>query len=399
MATWKDRYHAASFRGHEIFIDSQTRNGGRRLVSFEYPGRDEVEYEDLGRKRRTLNLNAYICGKEYDLSTDDFEGMLNAPGAGRLIVPTKEYDFFVVVEDYQVTETTQEGGMSRFSITFAVVEETLATPELTQQIRSPLDDLRASKVNAWDALQKSFNDNYVNNPLLKKAVNRVEAVVDLLQGMSDGIATAKLIFAPVAEFKRLKSTIDGKLIAISLGLEDFAKEFRAMMDFGTDSDSDSIPTIDQSVQSFKSFLSASSGYNITSTLEDERLVNVASAMMVVASSATALQFIPFTTLDLVQELQDLYIASIDTLMDAQLSDEEYESLADLKRASVGYMEAQKAGLQNTMKIQMVETLPSLAITDMLYASLENEEDILLRNKIRHPMFVPGGKTLSVLNNG
>ena len=45
------------------------------------------------------------------------------------------------------------------------------------------------------------------------------------------------------------------------------------------------------------------------------------------------------------------------------------------------------------------TAPALALAQQLYADALREPELVLRNRVRHPLFVPGAVPLEVLADG
>lgn len=400
MATWKDRYRQASFRGIEFFVQDHSVSGGRRIVKHEYPGRDDAEYDDLGKQAPTVTIDAYVLkdsNSEYDIIRDRLENAFaNHEAPGKLVIPTKQIDLWVRVSTYTLSETQQEGGIAKFNVQFLVEKLEKAETRLSKRVVNPKEQLSLSKESAWDAVRKNFNEKYVDK--LTNAVNRLNVVNDILQGVADGIFEAKKIYAPIAEFKSIYSTFQGKIVRISLGLTDFANELRNLVDFGTDSNSSSTPANStEGERTFKDMYAFASTMDINSTQPDEQAVAAAVAVGTIASATTALQFVEFTTAEQVQETRDSFFAVIDSVGEAPIGDDEYVALQDIKTAVVQYLDSLSDTLRSTRLIQLVETMPSLAVSDMLYADLNDHDSLIQVNNIRHPMFVPGGTPLKVFD--
>ncbi|MFX9939048.1 DNA circularization N-terminal domain-containing protein, partial [Acinetobacter baumannii] len=63
--TWRDQLRPASFRGVPFHVTQATGTFGRRSVTHEYPFRDLPYVEDLGRRARTLRIEALLLGEDY----------------------------------------------------------------------------------------------------------------------------------------------------------------------------------------------------------------------------------------------------------------------------------------------------------------------------------------------
>ncbi|WP_026601691.1 DNA circularization protein [Methylomonas sp. 11b] len=117
--TWRDNMQPASLNGIPFFVDSAGGKFGRRYVLHEYPGRDKPFPEDMGRKARMINVQAFVIGNDYMDLRDDLIEEAEKPGAKRLVHPwLGRLD--VTLLDCDLEESTREGGMA--VITFSFVE-------------------------------------------------------------------------------------------------------------------------------------------------------------------------------------------------------------------------------------------------------------------------------------
>ena len=113
--SWRDQYQQGSFRGASFRTEYHERSGGRRVVSHEFPGRDDPVTEDLGRSQRTFSIDCWVAGADYRADRDALIDALEAFGPGLLVHPFHG-SMNVNVLAYRQTEDTEEGGMCRFSI-------------------------------------------------------------------------------------------------------------------------------------------------------------------------------------------------------------------------------------------------------------------------------------------
>jgi prophage DNA circulation protein len=115
--SWLDRLQTASFRGYKFLWEQVETSGGRRVVVHEYPFQDDPYAEDLGLKANDIRLNAYLIGKDHDLQATAFQKLLDQKGAGDLVTPLQG-TMQAQLKDWSRTDTTAQGGISRFSLTF-----------------------------------------------------------------------------------------------------------------------------------------------------------------------------------------------------------------------------------------------------------------------------------------
>jgi prophage DNA circulation protein len=74
----------------------------------------------------------------------------------------------------------------------------------------------------------------------------------------------------------------------------------------------------------------------------------------------------------------------------------YQALMDLRAAVVADITARGANLARIVTLRQPGTLPALVVAHRLYGDAARAEEIVARNALRHPGFVPGGRDLQVL---
>jgi len=107
----------------------------------------------------------------------------------------------------------------------------------------------------------------------------------------------------------------------------------------------------------------------------------------------------FDSADTAQDAIDTLFTRIDTVLeDPTTTDEEYSAFTTLKSALYTNVSSRALQLAKLKTITLDETTPSLVLTNTLYGSTAQEDALIQRNKIRHPVFTPGGVPLKVLTN-
>ena len=118
---WRLNLQPASFRGAHFQVESSGKQGGRRIVLYEFPKKDQCATEDMGLRAKRFRLAAYIVNgpemPDYQTARDKLVTALETNGPGQLITPTLGV-YQVVVDHYSVTETKDKGGMAIFEIEF-----------------------------------------------------------------------------------------------------------------------------------------------------------------------------------------------------------------------------------------------------------------------------------------
>ncbi|NHR08004.1 hypothetical protein HA052_22705 [Chromobacterium haemolyticum] len=82
-----EKMHVASFRGVPFLWREQSGKTGRRMAEFEYPQRDKPYIEDLGRIIRPFSFDAQLMGEDWQAQLNKLLDALEQPGAGELVHP------------------------------------------------------------------------------------------------------------------------------------------------------------------------------------------------------------------------------------------------------------------------------------------------------------------------
>ena len=80
--SWRDRLQPASFRGAQFFVESNSKTPSRRQVIHEFPLREDVELDDMGRGPDRFQVKGYVIGPDYDIARDALEDALHVPLSG-----------------------------------------------------------------------------------------------------------------------------------------------------------------------------------------------------------------------------------------------------------------------------------------------------------------------------
>lgn len=155
--SWRDDYQYGSFRGVPFITERHDTAGGQRLVVHEFPGRDEHANEELGRKPRRITLEVFVAGPSYFAQRDALVSALEEGGPGLLIHPWLGA-MDVNVEDWTVSESTDEGGIARFSLD--LVAAAAAEPAEVEEVDGSelsIDEADSIIENAPDLFELAYS--------------------------------------------------------------------------------------------------------------------------------------------------------------------------------------------------------------------------------------------------
>jgi prophage DNA circulation protein len=402
--SWRDQYQAGSFRGAAFSTVRHEYSGGRRAEVHEFPGRDDALVEDLGRRTRQFQIECFVWGAEYRAARDALIAALETAGPGTLIHPWHGTRT-VAVLDFSLTESTDEGGFANFQIGF-----TEAGQQPSQAVSS--DTGVAARALAKTTLADApvrFADRFALaeapafvEDAAAKIVSGLAGAAQISAGLSGGAGAALRAFdatldrlgapgilrTPLA----LGQAIVGLVTAVSLLGSSHRGTIAALSSLAASGDGlDDVP-------------------GATSARRQQRENQAAIVDLLRTSCAAELvRTVSLTSLSSYQEavaLRDTLSGQIDgwALSSADAgNDADADVLDALRLALVRDITARGGTLARLYDYPLSATQPALVIAQRLYGHVadlaDRADDIVARNAVRHPGFMPGGAAIKVLTDG
>lgn len=381
----------ASFRGVRFDVDSRSVTVGRRVVVHEYPQRDIPFAEDMGRKARRYKIDVLVIGDDFEARRDALIRAIETPGAGLLVHPDFGSLMVVVLDDAEITQRRDEIGKSEFSITFMEAGEALY-PSASQDtagilgasseaaVKAAIDEFAAEfDVSGGSDLQQSAQRN------LLKIINQLS---DTLASAADfspadmlsllpaplqlGMALANAVVNGVMNVKTQMAITASAWkrfdVADLLGLERLQVLRPAPV----------IPSRGAGIQAIKNqvAMDALIGQTIAATLMN--------------GYAT----LEFASIDEVENARAKIAAAADNVF--AFSGNANDEMLAQRTAAIRHINAVSIGLPKLMTIRLSQSMPALAVAYEQHGNLEYLDDLLARNHVIHPGFVPAGRDLSLI---
>ena len=394
--SWRDTMLPGSFRGVPFGVQTTDGEIGRRTVVHQYPYRDLPFAEDLGRKARTFDVQAVVIGDGYMQVRDKLTAALEQPGTGELIHPWRGRQQ-VVVMSAKLSESSAEGGMARFCISFSESGAALNP--------APKIDTGSKVKNAADKAAAATKNSFANKFFsgLKGLVTNVSSALATVNSALNSInqaANSILSSVLMPEWSLSLTGIQTSLTSLMM--------FPANLAFGIYAQISSLAGIAtgpeaafQALVSLFNFggtaftVSPSTPGKQQQAINHDAVVNLVRQASVIEAARVATQITPVSYND-AMVLQNTITAQIDNLTLTIDDDNVFFALTDLRIAVIQDITARAADLSRIVQYQVPITMPALVIAYRLYQDAAQADRIVARNHIANPLFVPGGQSLEVL---
>lgn len=393
---WRDQIAAnsvagqafrGSFRGAEFLVPDDELEFGRRTNTHEYPLRDEPYVEDLGRKARRFQIDVFVAGENCLTDRDALIVAIEQAGPGLLVHPWYGVLNVTVVEA-RVSNHSNQGGKITFSLTCIEAGENLFPTSETDIASSVAAAATAASSSALTDFAARFSVANLPDAHLAEieadlalTLHGVEAVV---AGVTSSAAAA--IRAPYNMGALIVGGVQQIAVLIAEPL-DALRLYQNLFDAGLDNPAVPLTTTTREQQA-------------QSVDAQRRLVQRAAIAGAAQSSAAA----NYASLDDAITVRDRLLAAIDSQLEATdvvtgapIDDVTFQAFTTLRAAVSEDLTLRGGKLPRLTRYTPSATLPALVIAHQLYGDATREAEIVSRNKIRHPGFVPGGRALEVFN--
>lgn len=438
--SWVDRLQPASFRGVPFFVATDDAEFGRRQVTHTAALVDVPTLEDLGRAADIFQVEGYLVGDDYDLTLAELiKAIRDTPGEGRLVHP-RYGEKSVGASGFRVRHDNKEGRMCRFTVTFGEAGE-LSQPTQATDAPNALAE-RADAIS--EVAEESFVDKFIATgfpqyvrdsasstltsvgeylaepaSFLSSTYNEASGVFTKVNGYAAG--AIDFVSENVSAYSQTVGDFLGDISDLIESPSDLASRITGIIrgvrgTFGLSSGSILSGLLSLFPRSSSggssggganvigggSYVSPTPSSYTTPSREQVAINQEAIAQIVRQTVAAELGVVAvsqeYETLDDAIEVREVVAEIIDGEASAATSDAVYQQLV-LERAEV-IVNIPSPDQSQARAVAYVPpaVLPALLIAQTLYDDASREAQIVKRNVVRHPGFVPGGQTLEVLTD-
>lgn len=376
---WRDNLRRASFRGAAFFVEGASSEHGRRIELHEFPQRDTPYAEDLGRKARHFSIEAFVLGDDYMGRRDALVSACEAYGPGSLVHPYMGSKRVACTECRVSESASKEGRMARLSLTFVEAGGLIFPGFSLDTVAGVLGAVTA----ALAAVQAGFAG-------LFQVTGRPNFVADAADALLTRVATATgsapmlavtlppitLAAQVVTAVQAMPATGSGRWHGVETG----AGRLAGLFDFGAD-----LPAVPETTASRRQ--QAANQAALCGLMRQAALIEAARAVAMTS----------FPSREQALAVRDDLANRLDAEM-LRAADAIYSALCSLRVALVKDVTARAADLKRILHYRPAATLPALVVAHRLYLDATRANEIVTRNRVRHPGFLPGGLPLEVYSD-
>ncbi|WP_024303329.1 DNA circularization protein [Pseudogulbenkiania sp. MAI-1] len=384
----------ASYKGVAFRVAETDMEVGRRTVLHEYPYRDIPYGEDMGRAARGFTVSALFIGETAREDSDALIDVLEVGGAGTLVHPWRGQQYVQLERPARVRYPRAVGG--RIVIEMDLREsgentEPAARADTDAQLEAAADDAQAAADDDFALSWLEDIADYAEEAaqLVEDTMSTLEsylAPLDRAEAALDRVLNAvqRIIDAPLVLVGRLQTRIQnlvGKLDTPFSGTTAWRKLLRGK---GLN------PWQPVAVQGSRPAWTESNPSRKTSELPAMPPSLAAwTRRTLVIEAARTLPTATFTTKADVQTARAQILAALDVELKAA-PDALYPALQTLRVTVGATLQARLPGTAEVDTVTTAATLPALVVAYQVTGTIEVEADLVARNGVRHPGFVPAG---------
>lgn len=381
---------SANYRGVPFGVRASEDTTGRRLQEDEIPGRDTPIVRDFGRRGRVLTFDAFVVGADYlERAERLVDVCAERDTPGRLSLP---YMQSTVVRPRECLrrESADDRGVARFQLTFVEVER-LPAPTVRTGGQQALDAAATAVAAAAETVMvEDLTVTGVPNGVLTAAGDEVaragaalqaigavrsatERAVTLARNAAQLVRDAQqLVLEPIMLGALLSESVE--MVAATIG--DAAASLNAYRDLAS-----LVPRV------HKDYLST----------RNAKLVGDLTHFAAIAGWARAAGRVQWATYEDAVTARRRIEDDLD-LVSGSIDDRVFASLAELRARLALQVPPPDRKLPHLRTLTLEHRTSAVLLAYRLYDDTTRAGEIVARNRIRHPSFLPVRVPLQVLTN-
>lgn len=389
---WLKTLWAASFKGQAFYFDADEEEGGQDNVKHVFPHRDDPFVEPMGEALRYFSGTAYVFGDHVDALDAAMKRVMSSGGAGMLVTPLTG-PVMAHAETFKRRHEKDKLGYVAFEVKF--VRAGASSGLISVPLALNVAFLAVDSVAA--AIAGNFAAGVIADPAQPDFV--ADAAANTLLASVAALDVVRQSF-PVdpAQSGALRDTLSALIAQIPDALASgSAADLAASLIQATRDLADAMPA-ESAARAMLEIANASLPLPSAplTPLETVALTNIAAAYRVARLAAlTAWAEAILRTVFVDRPSGVTVRAEVAARFEVELYDTHGAvdsdlvlAIEDLRGRVIDYLSQQITNLAPLIEVTTVRSLPALFMAWRLYADPKRAGELVARNRVRHPAFMP-----------
>lgn len=387
----------ASFRGVPFEVDVGEIEAGRRTELHEYPKRDKSYPEDLGRATREISIQAFVVGEDYVERANRLLAAAEEAGPGTLVHPWLGSMRVTVISKVRVT-FSKSLGQAQIQLAFVEAGE-LAFPTAGSSTQA---QSRLAAQGVEDAAARTFANTFTvigkADFVSEEASNELGSSIGAIAGGMGQAGTQVKGYVNTADATLSKAR---SLMSNPLGLAYVVLDYLRLSDLsgGVQQWTDIARSVVRLLNTaglrplgYSSFTTPSrytadaNSQAVRALMRQGLIAQAVGASSFVGSPADSSQTVSYD--DQLAVRTDLIAAIDGEALLLSTSDEVFDALQTARSRVWADMTTRSRDSARLTSITPPGAVPALVIAYDLYEDAARDTEIVNRNRVTHPGFVP-----------
>lgn len=384
---------SASFRGVTFGVIEASDSRGRKTVIHEFPLRDEVCPEDLGRAKRTINLTGFLVGADYHVKRDALMRACEEEGPGTLVHPWLGKLNVSLAAPVEFAHSASSRGMVTFSLSFVEVPE---EEKKGYALHNPALAAIEAAAAVAEAV-KNFDLAFFLRPVAEAALALAHSWALALSDFMAPVYAAAQIFPVIADsvavFVAAAVSAGNSIASVVKGFFP-ERAYSASDDGGAEAFSEGAALLRLALETPVHPVPSEYGTSRRQTANNRKAVYDFQREMLAARGLEAVAYAEPASSAEARELKTLALKTLDYVLENSTSDEFSQKIIRAGNYALDALSEAARRAPQIVRLTLDRLTPAYPLmwrvqpdgADLTAAS----DDFIARNRVPHPGFVPAG---------
>lgn len=393
---WLKSLWRTSYKGAAFWVETDVEGGARRIVIHEFPMRDTPYLEDLGERYREFTVTAYVASDNADREAAALMQVCATRGPGLVVLPTQG-PVLVRCLEFSRTHAKDKMGYIAHSLRFVREGASGALASVASLINMVFVQAEAASVVVAGA--------YAATSLIKDVPDYVQQA--LQSGTESALATLEV----------MRTSVNVEPVANAAQRDAIEAAYRDLPDVMANEDVDALQAIGKSVNDIAMALVENMDPTAALAVTTNVLDSVPIVQVPTVTTSAQWRFAVDQNTQTANTLLRLAVmvayceavvrakladrpsaislrANVSNYFEAQLgalASEQYElygAMIKLRDATIDYLSRTVIDLAPVVRVTASLGMPSLFWAWRLYADPTRSSELVARNRVEHPSFMP-----------